>query len=1369
MHCRRIRELLPLYADGDLECPEAEAVARHLENCGECQERLALDRELAVALSEMPPVAAAEAMALRLGRKVMGQVNRERCPGPLWTAAGRLGNVVGWAAVGVVAAALVLAITLSWRPLAERAGWLGAPTEAPAGRPGYEILRDEVIAAPYYWPIDGERVDRTPQLSPDGSKLAYLPILQGQATDLDALRVRDLATGHDTDLSPEPGYSYASVRWSPDGRSLAFVKYRSDPNQSTAAEVWRIDADGQDLQLLHRAETGAGMRGPALFVTGWSADGHYVEVSPTIWSGGGPSLRLRADGSGAETISYPSAEDLGVPGEALVWRPVTSPDGTYALQAVKTAGLKDMPQGAPVDGCSLVLYNFQTRRASVLGSFPGTLSLSERSISPDGHDIALRVSGRGQLPEVWIVRLVRRNPAGQPVVDGQPRRLELRERGLVPSGDLIWSGVGRGYLAALPAVYSSSGGFLYAVDAESGALRLINPQWRLQDLIAVSPDGRRVVAITGGGEQAQLHVLEIAPAAPEGPTGTPAPQPTAAPVVAEPQFGAPRDLLELRPSIGPDLKLSPDGRWIAYIEGGQTLVVRDLANGQAVSQVDGLQGEIHFAWPPDSSGLVVAASGPQGKLMLVGIGPGAQSLATLPDGALGFGEAAVSPDGKRIAFTVHYPDNPAPVPKIAIDVMNRDGSGRRQIVEPAYFIEHLAWTPDGRQVIYFQGKGGTPPDDGQAYIVNADGGAAPQLALARAWLADWSPDGTQGLWLGEPPDANGKADLWLTGTLWPTTAEYVPIVRGVDAAGAAFAGNPGWVVYGQDGALYLKSVGPGADGRTRRLTPEGESAGLPVWLPGRGLAYRASRSDTASTFLRLLPLAGVEEGPLPTVAPPPTATPVPPLPLSAWAGWQGATGALAGEILFTNQGSEPYTLEGRPQVQVLDATMGTLAAQQVAMPGSADVGPVVLQPGQQASLQVVWRNYCGPKLNGPLSLEVTLPGRGELVVPVLDVDGKPDSHTPRCDVSAAASTLSVGVFELAEAATSPNPSQGLTLTSLQMVDATTGWTLSERAILRTGDGGSSWRDVTPKELRALVSGPDGPWRLAGSCFLDGQHAWVAVVDGSDTSFAVWYTTDGGDSWKRSDLPTSGVSAQFSFVDEQRGWMMLHLGAGAGSEGVAILGTEDGGKTWQQLSVTDPQNPVPGRPPFGGIKSGLGFSDASTGWLTGSSPVDGRVYLYVTHDGGRTWQEQAVPLPQGYEHAQGASQPPVFFGAQEGLLPVSLFQDKPALVLYATHDGGLSWAPTAPLTPGNGGLVTLCLASPQAGWALEAAVDDTTPRQLYRTLDSGQSWSPVKSKNGLQKVTQLSFVSDQLGWALGDGGLLKTTDGGATWGAVGRNE
>ena len=158
------------------------------------------------------------------------------------------------------------------------------------------------------------------------------------------------------------------------------------------------------------------------------------------------------------------------------------------------------------------------------------------------------------------------------------------------------------------------------------------------------------------------------------------------------------------------------------------------------------------------------------------------------------------------------------------------------------------------------------------------------------------------------------------------------------------------------------------------------------------------------------------------------------------------------------------------------------------------------------------------------------------------------------------------------------------------------------------------------------------------------------------------------------------------------------------------------------------------------------------------------WLYVTHDGGSTWHQQTLPLPQGVPPAQLSIQTPTFFSATDGLLPVR-FSDLTtskgiATVIYETHDGGTTWRSTMPV---SAVLSTTHFLDMQHGWL----TDGTT---LFITNDGGQQWTKLTPSANFKQVTQLDFVSESTGWAIsnqssGSSILLKTTDSGKTWSQI----
>jgi photosystem II stability/assembly factor-like uncharacterized protein len=333
------------------------------------------------------------------------------------------------------------------------------------------------------------------------------------------------------------------------------------------------------------------------------------------------------------------------------------------------------------------------------------------------------------------------------------------------------------------------------------------------------------------------------------------------------------------------------------------------------------------------------------------------------------------------------------------------------------------------------------------------------------------------------------------------------------------------------------------------------------------------------------------------------------------------------------------------------------------------------------------------------------------------------------------------------------------LSSIHMLDTQTGWAVTAMAhIIRTTNGGVHWKNVTP-----AYPATAGQQKVVADFFAV-SSAWVALsqtaADGT-SSVVVFRTTDGGQTWQETTIRQISPIYQLTFVDTQHGWMLSKQVDMASAEAVNILRTTDGGKTWAVASsalAASTDTPPPGHLPFGGDKAGLGFLDTRTGWITGSFPADGYVFLYVTHDGGATWNRQLLPFSPDQALTQIATRPPTFFTATDGILPVSFVTEKgSSLDIYVTHDSGASWKETTPVAAVA---TTANFIDVNHGWASDGTL-------LYVTSDGGQQWAKLAPGGSFQHVTQLDFVSSSIGWAIGATAsnapiLLKTEDGGHTW-------
>ncbi len=333
------------------------------------------------------------------------------------------------------------------------------------------------------------------------------------------------------------------------------------------------------------------------------------------------------------------------------------------------------------------------------------------------------------------------------------------------------------------------------------------------------------------------------------------------------------------------------------------------------------------------------------------------------------------------------------------------------------------------------------------------------------------------------------------------------------------------------------------------------------------------------------------------------------------------------------------------------------------------------------------------------------------------------------------------------------------LSSIHMVDTNTGWAVTDKGrILQTTDGGVHWKDVSPH-----YPSTGGRQKVVAD-FLSFSSAWVAVsvtaADGT-TTVVVFRTSDGGRSWQNTTIQQISQIFQITFVDARHGWMLSKQADLASAEAVAILGTNDGGKTWAMVSAAyaaSTDTPLPGRLPFGGTKTGLGFLDAMTGWITGNFPLTSYVFFYVTHDGGATWNRQTLPFSPDLALTQIATRPPRFFSSTDGILPVSFVtQTTSSLDFYVTNDGGNTWRGTTPVVASAGMWDFIDM---KHGWASDGT-------HLYMTSDGGHTWTKLSLGANFKNISRLNFVSSDIGWAIGSTAnnspsLLKTVDGGRTW-------
>jgi photosystem II stability/assembly factor-like uncharacterized protein len=328
------------------------------------------------------------------------------------------------------------------------------------------------------------------------------------------------------------------------------------------------------------------------------------------------------------------------------------------------------------------------------------------------------------------------------------------------------------------------------------------------------------------------------------------------------------------------------------------------------------------------------------------------------------------------------------------------------------------------------------------------------------------------------------------------------------------------------------------------------------------------------------------------------------------------------------------------------------------------------------------------------------------------------------------------------------------LVAIRMFDPNNGWGVSERAILRTVDGARTWHDVSP------IEGEYG--YTVTTEFIDALHGWVLAANPDDALSGILYrTSDGGVNWREAPVPFGGGTLQF--IDEKRGWMMASLGAGAGSMAIAVHVTQDSGATWTQTYVNDPNQSGAGDSlPLGGLKDGITPISMDRAWIGGVVYEPGRIYLYQTTDGGRTWVGSPVEAPDDYTEAELETTGPIFVDAQVAILPLHMSsQVGVMLATYISTDGGDSWRLNPEFIP-HGGSVDF--VTPDVGFAWNG-------QDFYLTTNAASSWTAITPDvDFTDSFAGMDFVTPQVGFVLSDRGdseprVYITYDSGATWEAV----
>ena len=184
-------------------------------------------------------------------------------------------------------------------------------------------------------------------------------------------------------------------------------------------------------------------------------------------------------------------------------------------------------------------------------------------------------------------------------------------------------------------------------------------------------------------------------------------------------------------------------------------------------------------------------------------------------------------------------------------------------------------------------------------------------------------------------------------------------------------------------------------------------------------------------------------------------------------------------------------------------------------------------------------------------------------------------------------------------------------------------------------------------------------------FVDPDHGWVTEADTARFRSFVFSTTNGGDTWTRSNVigvgfAHAGDGLRVEFRDTTTGCC---CGRPKSVRGASFARTNDGGRTWSRM------NGLP-------VASAVRFFGCCAGVETGYERAGPA--LFFPSDAGRHWHPSDVPLPSGWKFANPGLDVdwdlPRMFGSGTGVLAVPLERPdrRVDLAFYGTADGGAAW-------------------------------------------------------------------------------------------------
>jgi len=342
----------------------------------------------------------------------------------------------------------------------------------------------------------------------------------------------------------------------------------------------------------------------------------------------------------------------------------------------------------------------------------------------------------------------------------------------------------------------------------------------------------------------------------------------------------------------------------------------------------------------------------------------------------------------------------------------------------------------------------------------------------------------------------------------------------------------------------------------------------------------------------------------------------------------------------------------------------------------------------------------------------------------------------------------------------PKP-QGMDIRSVTYVTANTIYAIGDGgAFLKTTNAGTNWTSKTILPVRDRI------YNYARSIFAENENSVYALFDNyviaGEDKFFIMKSTNGGNSWD-SILVTGAQDVyldEISFVNENTGYAYCNNNINARA---SAYKTTNAGLNWALFSIPAANDSI----------SSIFFLNENTGWA--GKHHDNKYYR--TTNAGSSWSTytyfESFNNPFFINENTGWISNGYMYKTTNGGINFTQISYFPQLSeygfinqnfgwaiaggsIYATSNSGVNWSISL---NNNNSMVFNAVDFLNQNTGIAAGSFGI----IYRTSDAGISWTPYNN-NSVEtgRVSDICMINENTGWALNNGKLIKSSDGGSSW-------